>query len=48
MPQAPTIMIGEKAAAMSPLGAIAEDHIVEMSTEDADCLIHAGWTLLTE
>src|SRR5246127_447738 len=27
---------------------IGEDRIVEMSTEDADCLIRAGWTKLTE
>ena len=27
---------------------ITEDRIVAMSTEDADCLIPAGWTLLTE
>jgi hypothetical protein len=27
---------------------IAEDRIVEMSAEDANCLIPAGWTLLTE
>ena len=27
---------------------IAEDRIIEMSEEDADCLIRAGWTKLTE
>ena len=27
---------------------IAEDRIVEMSDEDADCLIRAGWTKLAE
>ena len=27
---------------------IGEDRIVEMSTEDADCLIRAGWTKLAE
>ena len=27
---------------------IGEDRIVEMSEEDANCLIPAGWTLLTE
>ena len=27
---------------------IAEDRIVEMSEEDADCLIRAGWTKLAE
>ena len=27
---------------------IGEDRIVEMTAEDADCLIPAGWTLLTE
>jgi len=27
---------------------IGEDRIVEMSADDADCLIPAGWTLLTE
>ena len=27
---------------------IGEDRIVEMSADDADCLIRAGWTLLTE
>ena len=27
---------------------IGEDRIVEMSEEDADCLIRAGWTKLTE
>jgi hypothetical protein len=26
---------------------IGEDRIVEMSAEDANCLIAAGWTLLT-
>jgi hypothetical protein len=28
--------------------AIGEDRIVEMSEEDATCLIPVGWTLLTE
>jgi predicted phage terminase large subunit-like protein len=28
--------------------AIGEDRIVEMSTEDADCLIRAGWTKIAE
>ena len=28
--------------------AIGEDRIVEMSEEDATCLIRVGWTLLTE
>jgi hypothetical protein len=27
---------------------IGEDRIVEMSTEDGDCLIRAGWTKLAE
>ena len=27
---------------------IAEDRIIEMSEEDADCLIRAGWTKLAE
>jgi hypothetical protein len=27
---------------------IGEDRIVEMSTEDADCLIPYGWTKLAE
>jgi hypothetical protein len=27
---------------------IGEDRIIEMSTEDADCLIRAGWTKLAE
>jgi len=27
---------------------IGEDRIVEMSTEDAACLIRAGWTKLAE
>ena len=27
---------------------IGEDRIVEMSSEDADCLIRAGWTKLAE
>ena len=27
---------------------IGEDRIVEMSTEDADCLIRAGWTRVAE
>jgi hypothetical protein len=27
---------------------IGEDRIVEMSTEDADCMVRAGWTKLPE
>jgi len=27
---------------------LSEDRIVEMSEEDADCLIRAGWTKLAE
>jgi hypothetical protein len=29
------------------LATVGEDRIVEMTVEDANCLIPAGWTLLT-
>jgi len=42
------VLASEGAQTLSSIRAtVGEDHIVEMTVEDANCLIPAGWTLLT-